>query len=1373
MDKQSERPEAGKSVSVVGKMLSDFPEIAAQWHPTKNGDLRPEEVAGGSDTIIWWKCPEGMDHEWEAPAVRRTNQGAGCPSCAGRKASSTNSLAALYPAIAAQWHPTKNGPVKPQDVVAGSNKKAWWKCPEGPDHEWEAKLVSRTSRGTGCPVCAGRQVSPTNSLAALHPAISAQWHPTKNGELKPEEVVAGSHQKAWWQCPKEPDHEWVASVVSRTRLRTDCLMCAGRNVSSSNSLASLYPEIAAQWHPTRNGDLTPADIVAGSNTKVWWKCTEGHDHEWETTVAHRTSGGTRCPACIGQQISSTNSLKALYPAIAAQWHPTKNGKLCPEDVTGGSQRKAWWKCPEGEDHEWEASVVNRTRKGSGCAACAGRQVSSTNSLSTRHPAIAAQWHPTKNGKLRPEDVAAGSHRKAWWKCPKGPDHEWHATVANRTFGGRGCPACAGQNVSSTNSLSSLYPLIAAEWHPTKNGAMTPADVVARSNKKVWWKCRAGPEHEWESKVSHRTRQGSGCPRCNKGWTVSAVRAFVRSLLPHIPALTPAERYAIFQQSGLLDATGKSKGFVRAVCTGRFPEDELRSFADGQPSLADDFLADDTVTLEGLDAESIDETSIDDVATPATDDTAAENNALPVVQARDALAVLDHHLVATADEEAAAFLVASARGKLWAHAFRDETAAVAQARAHDGGPYAQEVRDSFLAEYEAARSLPIPAGYAFMVGGRSAQPNLMQRLVAVRVRDQRRYGNWSGTGAGKTLSAVLATRVAGARLTVICCPNAVVRGWASAIRAIYPDSEVLEKTWRPEWATSRPRYLVMNYESFQQPGSEGELKAFLERERVDFVVIDEIHYAKQREVEQMSQRKRLVMALVTVAGEASADLCVLGMSATPVINNLQEGRSLVELVTGLEHEELDTKPTIPNCMRLYQRLVTLGTRWMPAYKAQLEEVREPVDCEELVPQIRALGRKGSPLALEQLLTEARLPVILANIRPKTLIYTLYVEGIVQTLYDAITAKGWKVGLYTGEDKTGLDGFIDGDLDVLIGSSSVGTGVDGLQHVSNRLIVNVLPWTAAEYEQLLGRVWRQGQARDKVTVVVPVTFAEVNGQRWSWCESKLARLQYKKSIADAAVDGVVPEGHLRSPTEAYGDAMKWLERLDTGVVAEIVRRPIVVPLSDSDPADVKRRQARYGDFSIINARWNQAGSEKTHARLAANPEEWEQYHTLYRKARESWTIVPFEEMTAWARRRAGKVIGDFGCGEGLFGKAVADRHLVHSFDHVAIDERVIACDLAHVPLEDGTLDIAVFCLSLMGANFADYLREAHRTLKIDGGLHIWEATSRFDDPERFARDLRKIGFAVVEVEQRGPFTHIEAVRRDVAPSTATLSFRVSPS
>src|SRR4029077_7629578 len=160
-------------------------------------------------------------------------------------------------------------------------------------------------------------------------------------------------------------------------------------------------------------------------------------------------------------------------------------------------------------------------------------------------------------------------------------------------------------------------------------------------------------------------------------------------------------------------------------------------------------------------------------------------------------------------------------------------------------------------------------------------------------------------------------------------------------------------------------------------------------------------------EDLSRRRQLVTALTTLAAERNPELHVLGMSATPVINNLQEGKSMIELVSGVAHDELDTRPTVPNCMALHQRLVTLGIRWMPEYRLRYDQREIEGDCGPFLREIRALGSKGTPLALEQVLTRARLPVIRAHIEAKTLIYTHYVQSIDRELRDALTADGWKV------------------------------------------------------------------------------------------------------------------------------------------------------------------------------------------------------------------------------------------------------------------------------------------------------------------------------------------------------------------------------
>ncbi len=975
-----------------------------------------------------------------------------------------------------------------------------------------------------------------------------------------------------------------------------------------------------------------------------------------------------------------------------------------------------------------------------------------------------------NGSLTPSMVTVGSDKVVWWQCPVDSEHIWRAKIQPRVKRDIGCPDCR-QKARPERSLAKVLPALANEWD-TKKNKRGPETLTIGSQVSGWWRCSKDPSHVWRATVKNRAAYDRGCPRCRVGWTVPAIRAFVDGLKHHLKAFTPAELYVLFQQNGLLSGDRKSQTFIDALGTGRFPFGEIEKFCRGEKSLVDKFLADQATTLESLTSEKANAAEKQGEL-GLVDEAQADETALPAVQTVDVLRSLQSTVVISADQEAVEFLVASALAKIWKHAFRDEAAALEQARGFEGDAYADRVRTDFLAEHERAAKLPIPAGYAFTVDGKIALPNLMQRLTAARVLQRRRVGNWSGTGAGKTLSAVLASRASGAGLTLVCCPNSVVEGWRTAILASFPNSVVGTKSFVPDWsalagdatgfgAAPRHRYLVLNYEMFQQEDSEAKVRRFAEAETADFIVVDEIHFTKQRTAENLSRRKRIIAALIALAAVKQPRLCVLGMSATPVINNLQEGRSLVEMVSGLEHPDIETRPTVANCMKLHQRLVSLGTRWVPKYDAELEQCEVPIDCCDAIEEIRALGRAGSPLALEQILTRVRLPIIRREVRRKTLLYTHYLQGIEGPLRDALTEDGWRVGFFTGDDKTGLDGFLHGDVDVLIGSSAIGTGVDGLQDVCERLIVNVLPWTNAEFEQLKGRIYRQGQRAEKVTVVLPLTFAAVNGERWSWCESKMRRLKFKKSIADAAVDGVVPEGHLRSPAQAYQDVIGWLGRLTSGEVEIVSRTPIAAALSP-DAAESERRSCSYGDFSTMNRNWNQTGSAKIAERLRADPDEWAHYHTLYREARKTWAVVPFEEVIRWAEKRSGYVIGDFGCGEAKLATALGDRHTVHSFDYVPANEDVIACDIAHIPMEDESLDVAVFSLSLMGANFTDYLREAWRLLKLDGQLHIYEATSRFTERNAFVDGLKKMGFAVAEVRDVWKFSYIHALRTDRAPAT----------
>lgn len=1083
------------------------------------------------------------------------------------------------------------------------------------------------------------------------------------------------------------------------------------------------------------------------------------------------------------------------PQLRDLWDSSKNEDA--SKVLVRSYRAAWWRCPKG--HAFQRTPRAMLSDPS-CPECSAGPM--LKSVADARPSIVPMWHPEKNGDLVPAKVDATHTGNAWWRCHKGHEFQRAPLLMVRDIA---CPVCA----VIEKSLATTAPAVAAEWHPVRNGDLTADQVDADHVMNVWWQCPKG--HEYQATVRSRARGARRCPTCYGGWSIESLRAFVKSLLTHVRALNPSELFALAMQAGAF-ADKDSRPFVMAVSTGKFPVEELEKFAEGKPSMVDDFASNKDFSLEIVDgkikipedrpSEPVDPFSLPDAPVPtdgpetvdvdvsrdvdatgqaAAAATAEADDAMPLVKTRDALAALDSVLVANADAETVKFLLDSAKAKLWRHAYVDPAEAREQAQAFEGDVYSRLVRERFLNELDDADKLPIPEGYSFrpQVGAPITPPNLMQRRVAVSVRNEKRFGNWSGMGAGKTLSAIVATRVVGASLTVICCPNAVVDNWANEIEQAFPASSIAKKTWHPVWNDPHgktPRYLILNYEQFQQPNSEAELVAFIEANVADFVVVDEIHYAKQRDAgAEMSKRKRLVQGLILEAGKKNADLCVLGMSGTPVINTLQEGKSLVEMITGHRHDDLETRATVQNCMRLYQRLVTLGTRWKPAYKIQLDVLKEEIDCEHVLDEVREIGRrKGTTLELEQVLTRVRLPKILEHIAPgeKVLVYTHYVDGIASVLREAIDTAGFHAGMLTGEtDEHDLTEFLkpDGKVDVLVASSRVGTGVNGLQYVCQKLILNALPWTNAEYEQLVGRLFRQGSRFDRVKVVIPVTYAEVNGERWSYCESKLNRLEYKKSIADAAVDGVVPEGNLRTPAQAQQDILDWLARLDLGKIHEVTRRVIKIPLS-GEPSEVARRVAKYGDFAKMNNRWYAANSDTTHMRLSASPEEWAHYHTEYRKLRESWPVVPFKEELRWLSERSGLVVGDFGCGEALVAKGAGEAHRIHSFDHVAVDDTVVACDVSKVPLEDGTLDLAIFCLSLMGTNFTDYIREAHRCLRLDGYLHLWEPTSYFDDVGKFTSALAKLGFDVMAPESAGAFTRIYAVRNAKKPDPElVLPFR----
>ena len=297
------------------------------------------------------------------------------------------------------------------------------------------------------------------------------------------------------------------------------------------SLSQTHPEIAAQWHTTKNVGITPQKITISSRENVWWKCTYGH--EWLCAVHRRiwsdrkTKGAiTHCPHCkkmFGARVDLPK-LSQTHPEIAKQWHSKLNMPLTPDHVVSGSDKRAWWQCGVREDHVWQCSIYNRTRHG--CPYCANKKVIASNCLHCTHPNIASQWHPIKNGSLTPYDVTAGSSKKFWWKCHVAEDHEWQTSIAHRALGNRNCPCCSGHKVVKSTSIATTHPELAAQWH-SKNGTLNPDQVSAGSGLKIWWQCPLFNKHIWQAAPCGRTNGGSGCPFCNQSKGEVAIENFLK------------------------------------------------------------------------------------------------------------------------------------------------------------------------------------------------------------------------------------------------------------------------------------------------------------------------------------------------------------------------------------------------------------------------------------------------------------------------------------------------------------------------------------------------------------------------------------------------------------------------------------------------------------------------------------------------------------------------------------------------------------------------------------------------------------------------------------------------------------------------------
>ena len=492
------------AIKGVNDLETLFPTIAKEWNYQKNNGHSPNEYKAFSNQKVWWICSNG--HEWQASIDSRTNRKRNCPICANQKVlKGYNDLESQFPELALEWNYDKNTSISPNQIIAHTTKKHWWKCKKG--HEWQASVESRI-RGNGCPICS-KELKTSFPEQAIFFYIKQCFSDSING-YRDDKI---SEIDVYIPCLSvgiEYDGQFFHNNIQRDNKKSELLKSLGIKLfrvkedkkREYGNMDYYIDGNTIYYNPNHKARLN--SVIYYLLQQLGVKSSVSIDIErdkvqiWEQYI----------------ESSKKESLQELYPSVAIEWNNEKNGSLKPDMVSFRSGKRVWWKCSQC-GNEWEATVACRTN-GTGCPICASKKISEKvsklkkgeNDLLTKCPDIADEWDYDKNNGLKPSDVYYRSGKTVWWKC-KRCGYEYTAPILQKTKLKTKCNNC--QYATKTNNIKTNHPELLLEWDYSKNTGLDPSFVSCGSGKRVWWKCsKCG--YEWQSRVAHRAN-GTGCPQC--------------------------------------------------------------------------------------------------------------------------------------------------------------------------------------------------------------------------------------------------------------------------------------------------------------------------------------------------------------------------------------------------------------------------------------------------------------------------------------------------------------------------------------------------------------------------------------------------------------------------------------------------------------------------------------------------------------------------------------------------------------------------------------------------------------------------------------------------------------------------------------------
>lgn len=373
---------SGLPVAGVNDLFSTFPKLHDWWDIEGNKGPPPKNIRLGERSVEYvWRCAQGhLAFRMDARNARRSlEEGIPlCEACRMLESASGHSVVDLFPELNEYWSP--RNALSSEHYSYGTNKRVLWSCPNGHE-DWEATPKERKFGRRLCPCCPGshKLVVGCNDLATTHPRIASRWDYTRNTK-RPDEVKLGTNAKFFFTCDRDPDHHprmWVPSL----RLNEEaCTYCYREPVvCPQNDLACSAPDTFSGWDFEKNKvahpGVNPHSIRPTDERVFFWHCPNGRDHSYERAVYNKNRGLIGCTICRNRVIvPGQNSLRDLFPKIAAEWLPQHNAELLPLTAetappAGGAIVK--WTCSAGEGHPpYPATIWNRTAGETGCPSCA-------------------------------------------------------------------------------------------------------------------------------------------------------------------------------------------------------------------------------------------------------------------------------------------------------------------------------------------------------------------------------------------------------------------------------------------------------------------------------------------------------------------------------------------------------------------------------------------------------------------------------------------------------------------------------------------------------------------------------------------------------------------------------------------------------------------------------------------------------------------------------------------------------------------------------------------------------------------------------------------------------------------------------------------